>query len=66
MEQDIKKFNINGYILKNSYHKSFVFNDSGSILLYPNDTNGFFVTNKLDSAQKGMKWGRIYINSRFL
>lgn len=62
MEQNIKRFTINSKILSNSYKKSFVLKESGQIWLPCDSGSGMFITGKLDSSEKGMKWGRIVIN----
>ena len=60
MNNKIKRFNINGNIIKYGYMNSFLFND-GNILL--NNGTGLFFTNSLDSAQQGMKWGRLVLDA---
>ena len=64
MEQKIKKFNINSYILQDSYFESFLLRKDGSMSIAPEKTEGFFVVNGLDSSQKGTKWGRVVIDAQ--
>ncbi len=63
MEQKIKKFNINSYVLKNNCFESFVLNQDGSMSIGPEESEGFFVVNRLDSSQKGTKWGRVVVDA---
>lgn len=62
MDQKIKKFNIDSYVIRGSYNEYFIFNDNGTSSLDETYNRGIFITNKLDSSKKGTKWGRIVID----
>ena len=63
MEQNIKRFNINNNIIKDAYREYFVFDEEGKLKLDLEYNRGMFITSKLDSGQKGTKWGRLVLNA---
>lgn len=61
-----KRFVINSKILNGSHRsESITMMQNGNITLSEGSSYGLFITNKLDSSEKGMQWGRLIINADF-